>query len=336
MADYISSRKEIRDAALDITRQTQAQLGDLVDIFINMSIDEIQDPAWSFLPRKQVHHLWSFNRRKTTFATVATTSDYVLPRDVDKIAILRQTTTPARLQQWTDDRFFELEPDPTDTGNPRIYRQWEVSGVSAKLATADTIDIVSSSTSDDDDTELVITVWGYVGGILRSETLTLDGTTTVNGAVTFDANDVFISKQKATTGTITVTENSGSTTILTLAPRDRSPLSKVISLYPIPSSAITMSLNYFTTIPHLTNDSDAPIFSEKWHYMVVLGTVAKIYERLGKSEDQMRMQQLFRNKVRTMVQSDRTTPDLIERLKRHDPVRDRSTIHLIRTTDAIA
>jgi len=329
----VSSRKEIRDSVLSTTRQPNAQIGNLVNEFINITLNEINDPAWSF-PRKNYSHMWSFLRGKTSFSTVADTSDYVLPREIDHIALMRQTASPTKIDQIPDEKFFDLVPNPTDTGNPTLYRLWENEGVATRLAAADTIDVVSDSASDAGSAELAVTVSGYVSGIWRTETFQLNGTTAVTGFLTFDAREIFVSKQKDTTGTITVSENSGSTSLVTLGPKERSPRFKVVSLYPIPSSAISIFVEYYRAIPELENDSDTPIFNKKWHHVVRLGALAKVYEYLKADTTFQIMQNLYSRQVRAMVATDKANPDLLRHLS---PRGDRRRfIHLRRTEDAVA
>jgi len=322
-----SSRKEIRDHTMRITDTEGTTMETLVNDFINDTLNEINDPGWAFAPRKELQHNWSWLRRKDTFSTVSGTADYVLPRDVDRIAILRQETTPIKLRQVSDRRFYFIDAKRDESGNPKTYRLWEVSGVSTKLAAADTIDVVSDSSSDSGDSELAVTVWGYVDGILRSETYTLNGTTDVTGSLTFDADDLFVSKQKNTTGTITVTENSGGDTLVDLAPQDRNPLFKVVSLYPNPSSAITMYLEYYTRIRELTADSDVPQFDSKWHHIVVKGVLAKIYQHLGKETETQSAVAMYRSVTRSMVASDMAVDDFIPTMFRHFPIYPFIPIH---------
>jgi len=329
----VSSRKEIRDSVLKTTRQSNSQIGSLVEEYINLTLNEINDPGWAF-PRKDFSHVWNFLRRKTSFSVSA--EDYVLGRDVYKIALLRQTASPAKLIQITDEDFYRLVPDPTATGNPRYYRLWETEGVSTRLEADDTIDVVSSSSGDAGNSELTVSISGYdTDGIWRTETYQLNGTTAVTGSITFDGGrEIVVQKQKDTTGKITVSENSGGTTLVVLGPDERSPKFKVLGLYPIPSSAITLYLEYYTYIPELNNDSDAPILHEKWHYIVRLGTLAKVYQYLNKEIDYTTTRALYAASVRSMVNADKANPDLIEHLS---PTSDyQPFIHQRRTEDIIA
>jgi hypothetical protein len=329
-----SSRKEIRDHCLRITDTEGSTMETLANDFINDTLNEINDPGWAFAPRKELQHNWSWLRRKHDITTVSGTTDYVLPRDVDRIAIVRQETTPAKLRQVSDRRFYLYDAKRDESGTPVVYRLWEVSGVSTKLATADTIDVVSSSSSDGSDTELAVTVWGYVSGIIRNETYALNGTTEVTGSLTFQADDIFVSKQKDTTGIITVTENSGGDTLVVLSPTDRNPLFKVMSLYPIPDAAITVNLEYYTRIRELTNDSDVPQFDSKWHHAVTKGVLAKIYQHLGKETETQAAIAMYRSTVRSMVASDTAIDDYIPNLMRHYP--NYPQILVTRTTDDIS
>lgn len=328
----VSSRKEIRDNVISTTNQNSTQIGDLVNDYINLTIQEINNPAIAF--RDNTHHLWSWLRRKTTFSTVASTAEYVLPREVDYISILRQTTSPQKLIALTDEFFLKRVPDPTTTGNPLYYREWETEGVSTRLSSATSLNVVSSSSSDSGSSQLSVSIVGYVGGILTNETYQLNGTTTVSGSKTFQAREIFVSKQKDTTGDISIKKNSDSSTILTLGAKERNPRFKVISLYPIPSSVMTVYLEFYTTIRELTDDSDVPQFNQKWHYIVRLGTLAKVYQKLNKTEDFNSTQALYMSALRSMVAADKTSPDLIEYMEGRYNVMP--AIWLQRSTDAIA
>lgn len=285
----------------------------MVDDFINLTLNEINNPAFAF-KNQNYNHLWSWLRRKTSFATVSGTGDYLMERDVDRIAILRQTSSPTKLIQIPDENFFRDLPNPTATGNPYWYRLWETNGLSTKISSADKINVVSSSTSDT--SSFTVSVMGYISGRLDSEVLTLNGTTSVSGTKTWDAREVFISKSGKTTGDLTFTLNSAGTTVLVLGAEETSPRFKAVTLYPTPGAAITMYVEYYKAIRELVNDSDAPEFNEKFHYVVRLGTIAKIYQYLGKATDFAGAQALYEAGVRSMVAADKANPDLIVSMRR--------------------
>jgi hypothetical protein len=308
----VSSLKELKQSVLDTTRQTEAQIGSLVSDYINLTLSEISDPGWAF-GQQNFTHLWSFLRRKTTITTVASTEDYVLKRDIDRISLCRQTTSPAIIRALSDKNFYNYVPDPTATGNPRYYRIWENEGVSTRLTTAGTINVVSSSTSDAGSSTLTVTVWGYdANGSKVSETFALNGTTSVVGTTTFAVGPIFVSKQSDTTGNITV--SSGVVNLVVIGKEERNPKFKVISFYPIPSSAITIYIEYYSRMRMLKNDGDCPEFDEKWHWVVRQGTLAKVYQYLNKETDFAANQAIYASGVRSMVSADLVECDLISHL----------------------
>ncbi len=313
------TRLEIRNRVATDTRETQINTS--IEEWINQTLSEINDPAWAFeqvLAMRGYNHRWSFNRRKTSLATVASTEFYQLPRDVDKISLIRQTTTPAKIRYIPDDLFYDYIPNPTATGIPKWYRVWEEEGVSVRLSVDDMIEVVSSSASD---TSQTVRVTGYdTDGLLRTESISLNGTTAVAGLITFDYNatekkPLRISKSADTTGVITVREKTADTVLVKMAPSERAPRFKIVSFYPIPSSAINLYIEYFTNIRRLEGDNDVPDFNEKWFWIVRLGAMAKVYQYQGKLELFTATQGLYASAVRSMVKSDLGNIDFIPYLR---------------------
>jgi len=294
----LSTLKEIRDNIADTIRDSQVD--SLIDSYINLTINELSD-----------YHSWSFLRRKTEFSTVSTQEDYQLPRDVDRLNLIRQTTAPTRLRFVPDHLFYAWIPNPTAGGNPRYYRLWEEVGVVTQLTADDTIDVVSDSTADTQ----TMTITGLDdNGVFQSETYTINGTTAVTGSVTF-SKVLQVSKSAATTGTITVTENSGSTTLVTLMPWERSPRFKTISLYPIPSSAITMYVEYYTRLKELVNVSDVPNIDTKWLWVIREGALAKAFQYQNKEQSYAITEGRYQQGLAKMKREDMVNIDYIPTLK---------------------
>ena len=311
----IRTRKEIRDRVATDTRETG--INSTIDEYVNLSLEEIQNPAWAFeqiAGMRGYEHLWSFNRRKHTLTTVASTEFYQLPREVDKIGLIRQTSTPQKIIFIPDDLFYEYIPNPTATGNPKWYRIWEEEGVEVRLSVDDTIEILSSSTAD---TTQTVRIVGYdTNGLLRTESLTLSGTTVVAGTITYDAGKVLrVSKSADTTGVITVRETTADTVLVRLAPTERAPHFKIISFYPIPSSAISLYIEYFTRIRKLEGDNDVPDIDERYIWIVRLGTMAKVYQYQGKLELLNSTMAMYGAAIRSMVKSDMMQTDFIPYLR---------------------
>ena len=311
----IRTRKEIRDRVAIDTRETG--INSTIDEYVNLTLEEIQNPAWAFeqiAGMRGYEHLWSFNRRKHTLTTIANTEFYQLPREVDKISLIRQTTTPLRIRFIPDDLFYEYVPNPTATGNPKWYRIWEEEGVEVRLSTDDTLEILSDNTAD---TTQTVRIVGYdTSGLLRTESLTLSGTTVVAGSITYDAGKPLrVSKSADTTGIITIRETTADTVLVKLAPTERAPHFKIISFYPIPSSAISLFMEYFTRIRKLEGDNDVPDIDERYIWIVRLGTMAKVYQYQTKIELFNSTMAMYGAAIRSMVKSDMLQTDFIPQLR---------------------
>lgn len=307
------NRLEIRQRVATDTRETQ--INSTIEEYINQTLMEINSPAWAFEQTglKGYDHKWTFNRRKTTLATVASTENYQLPRDCDDISLIRQTSTPIKLHYIPDELFYKWLPDPTTTGNPRWYRIWEQEGVEVRLSSDDTLEVLSSSASDT--TQTVRIVGKDSNGLMRTESLTLTGVTAVAGTITYNAGDVLrISKSADTTGIITIRKATGDTTLVQLAPTETSARFKVVSFYPIPDSAITLYLEYFTHIRRLEGDNDVPDLPEKWLWVVRLGTMAKVYQYQNKEQLFASTQAMYAAGVKSMVKEDLQDVDYIPTL----------------------
>ena len=246
------------------------------DSTINTTITDCLNLA---LSEMYYHHPWSSLKRKTTFSTVASQEDYRLDDEVDRILILRQRTPPRVLIYVPDRDFYRYIPNPEDrgTGEPMYYRQWEETSFTTSLAADDTIQVLSDNTADTSSFSVRI-VGRNTSGVVISETLTLNGTTAVTSTNTFDSASLMrVSKSAATTGVITVRRTTGATTLLQLAPGDVTTRSKIISLYPIPSSVITIYLEYLEKLQLLSADSDVPQFDVQWNWVLQQGALQHLW-----------------------------------------------------------
>lgn len=101
--------------------------------------------------------------------------------------------------------------------------QLSPSPVLTQLATAQNINVVSSSTVDATALAYQIFVQGMVGGQLTNEVLTLNGTTNVLSANTYTSIVKWSKNQLPTNGTISLLDNSANT-LATLGPWETTPL----------------------------------------------------------------------------------------------------------------
>ena len=311
----LRTRLDIRTRVATDTRETQ--INSTIDEYINQTIQELNSPAWAFeqiAGMRGYEHKWSFCRRKTTLTTTSSIEFYQLPREIDSIALIRQTTAPIKLRFIPDNLFYDFIPNPTATGNPKWYRIWEEEGVEVRLSTDDTLEVLSESASD---TSQTVRIVGYdTNGLLRTESLTLTGVTAVAGSITYDAGKPLrVSKSASTVGIITVREATADTVLVKLAPQELSARFKIISFYPIPSSAISIYIEYYTRLRNLEGDNDVPDIDEKWIWVIRLGACAKVYMYQNKESLFTATQGMYASSVRSMVKSDMGNIDFIPTLR---------------------
>lgn len=292
--------KNLRDDIASTVRETQ--VSSLLTSFINTAALEVH-----------LFHPWTFLRRKQTFATVADQEDYNLDSEVDRIAVLRQISTPTRLIYLPDNVFYDYVPDPENQGSgpPRVYRLWEETGFSTNLVADDTVYVSSSSTADGSAFTVRI-VGRNSSGEVVAETLTLNGTTSVTSSTTWDAAGLMaISKSATTTGTITCYRTTGATVLSEMEPDNLAPRFKRLSLYPIPSSVVTMYLEYYERYRYLINDTDIPQLDSQWTWVLREGALTKAWEYKQNEQLSLAHRAIFQQGLVQMRQQDERNVDYV-------------------------
>ena len=288
------------------TTVRETQINSTLTDFINLTLQEIHS-----------YHGWTWKRRKTTFSTVASQEDYNLDEEIDEIAFLRQRSSPTKLLYIPDPDFYRVLPNVEDlgTGPPRYYRLWEETGFSTNLAAADTIYVVSSSASDTS-TFKVLVVGRNSSGEVISESLTMNGITNVTSTTTFAASGLMqVSKSANTTGTISVYRTTCATLLAELAPEEATPRYKRLSLYPVPSAAITVYVEYFERLRLLVGDNDVPQMDYKWNWVLREGALAKAWEYKQNDAAHLFHRQAFMQGLAQMKAQDMTNHDYIPVLR---------------------
>jgi len=291
----LTTLKQLRDHVASTVRETQ--ISDLIDAYINQTALDL----WLF-------HPWTFRRKRLTFATVLDQEFYNLDSEIDEIAVLRQISTPVRLIYIPDSLFYKTVPNPEDQGSgvPRYYRRWEETGFGTNLAAADTVYVSSSSTSDGSSFTVRIRGRNSSGEVIE-ETLTLNGTTSVTSTTTWAADGLFqISKSGTTTGTVTCYRTTGATVLAEMEPNNLAPRFIRIGLFPIPSSAVTMYLEYYERFRYLVHNTDVPQMDHKWNGVLLEGTLAKAWEyKQSASLSTQHLTMYEAGKVRMRMQDER-------------------------------
>ena len=141
------------------------------------------------------------------------------------------------------------------------------------------------------------------------------------------------SKSAIFNGTLTVKDASDNT-LVTIGTEEISPRFKVVSLWPTPSSN-TIYMEYYKKIKELNHDHESPEFDPKWHHVVRVGTLAKVYEYLGRESEKITTAAWYQKLVRAMVSDDELNADYIPYLKRRDP-RANANVRLHLSEDVIS
>ena len=186
-----------------------------------------------------------------TVTLVDGTQDYALPRDFGKAIYAVDSTNNITYEEV---RFDDLAGDPSSIyqeGGADKYTIYE-SPVAVQPTAASAVTIVSTSASD---TATTVTIRGTVGGIGRSETITLTGVTPAVGSLSF--SHISAISKDATVGGVTITCNSQ--TVAVMEPELKVVRYKLIRFMPIPSAAATVTIPYHILPLPLTNDDDVPV-----------------------------------------------------------------------------
>lgn len=196
--------------------------------------------------------------RQTTVSTTSAVDYIILPKYVSRVIDVAQQETPMALALTRYYTFLQKYPPSSvpDKDTPTEAHPVGWIGVSTLMPSSSTITVVSSSASD---TTQVVRIRGYVSGVEYTEELTLNGTSTVTSTNTYDSTagrEPSFSKDGDTAGTITI--KSGSTTIATLGPEDRTAIYSKWHLFPTPSSSSTLYITYQKEPNPLNNDNDTP------------------------------------------------------------------------------
>ena len=206
---------------------------------------------------------WSFRQRRTTFATVASTARYNLPKTVGLPYIVQSTGEPKKIEFVGEEEFDFQIPDPLEVADPRVATIYDLNGVSEQPSSASVIAISSSSNAD---TSQIVRVRGLVGGQETSENISLNGTSGVNGLLSF-SEIIAVTKSAETTGNITLTSNSAAVTNVVIGPLETTVKFRQMRLYPTPASVLTITVKHFAPPPILTHIYDDIQIPQTWDYV---------------------------------------------------------------------
>lgn len=186
-----------------------------------------------------------------TLSVTAGQTEVILPAQIDRHVAAKYDQTNI----MPVDQVFVFATDPgmwDRTGLP--MRMAELPAVGARTMPAtEKISLVSSNAAD---TATKITIVGQLAGEEITETLTLNGTTVVQSANSYDL--LFTVSKQATAGNVTVKGVTSNTTLVTLQAAETERRHVRLRLLEAPQAAITLMILGKRKAPALTNDSDQP------------------------------------------------------------------------------
>lgn len=240
---------------------------------------------------------------------------YNLPIQTARSAVLYHEAYnyPYVMGYVTDREFLETGMSFNTEDKPVLYRMWGEDCVMTQPQTPSAITAVSASASD---TTVQVTVFGNVGGYPDQETITLNGATPVAGTKTFQNIDR-IAKDKLSAGLITLTANSGNTTVAVLPVGDNtgSIMYKKIQLFPPPNAVYEIKVLYYKEILRLVNDDDIHELGQDFDEAIILLATAKLNGEQSKQETAA-FNAMFKDEMAVLRRKNADKLDWLPRLQR--------------------
>lgn len=213
---------------------------------------------------------------------------------------------PFQLQYVPDQEFYGSGIQNTTESVPVAYRMWGEDMTISQPLQASIVTVVSSSTSD---TTQSVTVFGTVSGYPDYETINLNGTTSASGSKSFSYIERVV-KSGSTIGRVTVTMNSGNSTIAVIPVGDTTAgiSYKKIQLFPLPNDIFPVNVYYYKDTYRLVNDNDIHELGQEFDEAIILLSTAKMkYENNQKEGSEFYA--LYQDEIRSLR---RTNMDKID------------------------
>lgn len=238
---------EIKQQVVNMIERSDSAFGTRIEGYINQRYRNIAK-----------RRPWFSLCRQITVQQVAGQNYIILPAWVSQVIDVHQTETPIVLALQRYYNFIKGNVDvKSDTGHPTKAMPVGKIGVKAALPAAGVITVVSD---DVDDTTQKVRVSGYnANGVPIEEQLSLNGTSTVTGAVTFSAEaglEPWFSKDGDTQGIVTVKRST--TTLAELGPKERRVWYGKWVVHPQPIAANNLYLTVKKNILPMSNTDDSP------------------------------------------------------------------------------
>ena len=229
---------------------------------------KLKDWANEVYGRLYERFFWNELFREVQVSVSAGANYLILPRDVELVLYISDLTNDILVRRVGVQGFQKRYLSRLDqSGVLYAYAHYGYSPVAVQLATAGTVEILSSSASD---TTQKVYVRGYdSNGLELNGSISLNGTSVVaTGSPTLALFAItnprtglsMVSKDGDTVGVVTIRETTTDTVLVRLGPLDRTVRHKIIRLVEKPSSSLTPFVGYKEPIRRLVNDGDVPQF----------------------------------------------------------------------------
>jgi len=204
---------------------------------------------------------------------------------------------PYQMTFMTDQDFYDAGVYTTTEAIPLGYRMWGQDMVIEQLREPSVISVVSGSAAD---TGQIITVFGIVSGYPDYETITVNGITPVLGTKSFSKVERVV-KDSATTSIITVTGNTGNTTVSVIPAGEATwgTEYRKIQIYPLPNTIFPINVQYYKDPYRLVNDRDVHELGGDFDQALIFLSVA-ILKYENNQDEGDKFAALYANELKTL------------------------------------
>jgi hypothetical protein len=230
-------------------------------------VKEYLNQAHSLRCTEYAQHFLVWDREET-ITTVADQQVYALHQLFDRPLYFINRTARNWLVEVPNRTLTpnEYEVTSTQQGPARNFTFWGFESVKAQPATPSVITLVSDSALDDGASYQVGVKGINTDGELVVDVVTMDGTTPVSTAVTFD-RVLAVTKGAAFNGTLEAT--AGAVEILRLSPTEFGRQYRLIHLLETPTTAETLAYRFYRKPLYLTRDYDIPEIPAPYSQLLV-------------------------------------------------------------------
>lgn len=213
--------------------------------------------------------------------------EYNLPAELEAVHQIRHQFSNVPMKKKNLKDFFFEVPDASSMGDPEFYDIVDT-GVENQPIAAGTLSLSSSSASDG--SAFTVLVRGMVSAVKDYEEVTMNGTTAVVTTKSFSRVDQVI-KSAAFTGKLTVTADSGNTTIHTIPPEALQVTRRKLWVYPYPENKIRIYVSGWEELPRIIRAKDVPLISSDLYIQAALVYALQMIGEWSKAGAQLQLAQ---------------------------------------------